>query len=141
MTKETINNLYIYLVLFVTLIISIFGLARVIDTSLALVVDTTYRTPYSEYVMQLRNECSSYGNKTPNGELAQPYARLTKAECKELETTSDTKAASRLFAEQEQTAKENDQRNKLSQLLRSIPWFLVPLPFFFMFNKMRKEQK
>ena len=75
----------------------------------------------------------------PSG-LGPNSSRLSQAECTELASNSQTDAATRLYDEQLATQRYNDRQQKLSSLVSSIPWFIVPLPFFFLFNRMRKQK-
>lgn len=112
-----IRNLYYYLVLFATLMMSIGGSVGVFMSVADYVSPSSYYQSFSDYKMMQTKDPSNQTIVTDD-QLKKSYDELVVAE------------------------KQRIKDNALNGIIKSVGWIVIPLPIFFYFQRQikRKEQ-
>ncbi|MCD4837418.1 MULTISPECIES: hypothetical protein [Neobacillus] len=115
--ESVFRHLYIYLVLFATLMMVIGGGISIFMAAADLVSPPSYYQSYEEYKMMKQSEVTKEENEKA----------LTEEE---------------LRASYEQAVKDEQNRTKVqakNQIIKSLGFIVIPLPVFLYFNKLRKK--
>jgi len=115
--ESVVRHLYIYLVLFATLMMVIGGGVSIFMATADLVSPSGYYQSYTEY-KQMNQNGKMEGSKT---ELSE----------EELRSNYD------VYLNEEKTRQKD---RALNQIIKSLGFILIPLPVFLYFNKLRKQQ-
>lgn len=120
-----LKKIYIYLVLFATLMMTIGGSVSIFMSVADLIAPNDYHQTFEEY-KRMGNE---FHIKDPNDENKQG-----------LEITSDEE----LRLEYNEMLDERRDRMKkriINNIIKSLGWIVIPLPVFIYFGKESKEEK
>ncbi|AIM17765.1 hypothetical protein HW35_17130 [Bacillus sp. X1(2014)] len=115
--ESVFRHLYIYLVLFATLMMVIGGGISIFMAAADLVSPPSYYQSYEEYKMMKQSEVTKEENEKA----------LTEEE---------------LRASYEQAVKDEQNRTMVqakNQIIKSLGFIVIPLPVFLYFNKLRKK--
>lgn len=114
--ESVVRHLYIYLVLFATLMMVIGGGVSIFMATADLVSPSGYYQSYTEYKQMYQNG-KTEGTKT---ELSED----------ELRSNYD------VYLNEEKTRQKD---RALNQIIKSLGFIIIPLPVFLYFNKLRKQ--
>lgn len=118
---DMVKQLYVYVVLFATLMMSIGGAIGVFMSVADMISPSaTYSQSYTDY----KDGMGTYDEKT--GKTHQTMSE------KELRLSYDT------YIQDEEKRTKNQAKN---DLIKSFGFILIPLPIFFGFNRMRKTKE
>jgi len=115
--EHMVRHLYIYLVLFATLMMVIGGGVSIFMATADLVSPSGYYQSYTEY-KQMNQNGKIEGSKT---ELSED----------ELRSNYD------VYLNEEKTRQKD---RAINQMIKSLGFIIIPLPVFLYFNKLRKQQ-
>ncbi len=116
---DMVKKIYVYMVLFVTLMMIIGGSVAVFMAVADIVSPTLYRQSFEEYVRWQTDEEFKGDEATEN--------QLSREELRE-------KYDAMILDE-----KENSRRWAINSLIKSFGWIVIPLPIFFFYQRKLKE--
>ena len=111
--KDLLKNVYVYLVLFATLMMSIGGSIGVFMAVADVVSPAPYHQSFEEY--------RQWGNTEQQGEKGAP-----------VKSEQELKASYDAMIEQD---KEQSKQRSLNTLIKSFGWIVIPLPVFIFFQR------
>lgn len=118
-----IKKVYVYLVLFATLMMTIGGSVSVFVSIANLVAPNTYVLSYEDYVQTYHTEYDTKGN-------------IKHGSTKDVDTYKEHYDN---YIKQEE---DLEKKRSLNQLIASFGWIIIPLPvFLFMQRSLREEEK
>lgn len=113
-----IKKIYVYLVLFATLMMTIGGSVSVFVSLANLIAPDTYVMSYEDYVQSYHGEFDHKGN--------------LKKDTKDYHENYD------IYVKQEE---ETEKKRNLNRLISSFGWIIVPLPIFILTQrKLRRDE-
>ena len=117
--EDVLKNIYIYLVLFATLMMTIGGSIGVFMSLADLVSPATYHQSFEEYVQWNTHEKDNHAEVKSDEELRAAYDAMIERE------------------------REQSKSRTINTLIKSFGWIVIPLPIFLYFQRRlsKKEQK
>lgn len=113
--ENVFRNLYMYLVLFATLMMVIGGGISIFMAAADLVSPTSYYQSYSDFkLVRLSDKAGNTETNLTEQQLRSEYDQLQKDE------------------------KQRQQQNAKNQLIKSLGFIVIPLPIFLYFNRKRR---
>lgn len=132
-----VKQIYIHVVLVITLVITLVSTATLLVGALSLVTFTGYIDSYEQFAQNNQMNCVNQVSVGISDVPTKPILKKSNdSDCKKTDTELHT-----MYDQMVTTAKQNESRNEVNNILKAIPWIIVSLPIFIWFNKMRKEDK
>lgn len=120
--NEMIKTVYVYLILFATLMMTIGGTVAAFMAVADIVSPPSYYQSFEQYKSQ-----PQYKGEAPSTTVAQA------------QTLSDAELKSR-YAQMIIDEKSNTKQRAVNSLIKSFGWIIVPLPIFMYFQSKLKKQ-
>jgi len=115
--EDMFKQLYVYLVLFATLMMSIGGAIGIFMSASDVVSPSGYYESYSDYKQSAQYDDNGKILKKSETELRNEYKQMIEDE------------------------KERTKEQGKSGIVKSLGFIIIPLPIFFIFNRMRKNKE
>jgi len=115
--EDMFKQLYVYLVLFATLMMSIGGAIGIFMSASDIVSPSGYYESYSDYKQSAQYDDNGKVLKKNETELRKEYKQMIEDE------------------------KERTKEQGKSGMVKSLGFIIIPLPIFFIFNRIRKNKE
>lgn len=115
--EDMFKQLYVYLVLFATLMMSIGGAIGIFMSASDIISPSGYYQTYADYKQSVQYDDNKKEVKISEKELREDYKQSIQDE------------------------KERTKEQGKSGIIKSLGFIIIPLPIFFIFNRMRKNKE
>ena len=124
-SEDMLRNVYTYLVLFATLMMSIGGSVGVFMGVANYIIPEPYVESYDTYR-------DNYWYTQGNEQYTDPEMSIQPVDEKEVRESYD---------QMKEDAEQTERRSALKLIIQSVGWIVIPLPIFLFFQKQVKEQR